>query len=297
MTIRAGAILKIGSMSSNLAMKANPRTNLRPGLPTKTKRMGDLAIAEFSYPKDAFLANHVHNRAAFCCTLAGAYEERYAGRAFLCAAQGVVFRPAGEAHSDRFGGVSTHCFVIELPVEWLRRSQLYAGVLSGPKSWNSPRFKWLLQQVYREYCDEDPTAALAAEGLIWQLIAEVSRHDSRREHVPQRLEMIREVLQTHFAGPPKLTELADLIGVHPAHLSRSFHSHYGCTIRSYVRQLRVEFACHQLAETDEAIAGIALKAGFAHQAHFSTAFKRQTGRTPAEVRRFRMRSKRDANFA
>ena len=157
--------------------------------------------------------------------------------------------------------------------------------------------RWLLQQVYREYCGQDPTAALAAEGLIWQLIAEVSRHDSRREHVSQRLGIIREILHTHFAAPPKLTELADRIGVHPAHLSRSFHKRYGCTISSYVRQLRVEFACHQLAETDEAIAGIALQAGFSHQAHFSTAFKRETGRTPAEVRRFRTRSELDANFA
>jgi AraC family transcriptional regulator len=109
--------------------------------------------------------------------------------------------------------------------------------------------------------------------------------------------MIREVLRSHFASPPKLTELAYLAGIHPAHLSRSFHRHYGCTIGGYVRQLRVEFAGRQLAETDQPIAEIALEAGFAHQAHFSTAFKRQTGRTPAEVRRFRRRSGRYANFA
>jgi AraC family transcriptional regulator len=280
-------MLQVGNMGSNFATKDNPGTNPRPGLPTKTRRMGDLTVAEFSYPKDAFLANHAHDRGAFCCALAGAYEERYGGRAFLCAAEGVVFRPAGEVHSDHFGGVPTHCFVVELPVEWLRRSRLFAGGISEPKSWKSPRFRSLLKQVYREYCDEDPIAALAAEGLTWQLIAEVSRDDSSREHVSRQLNLIREVLQTQFASPPRLAELAKLAGIHPTHLSRSFHHHYGCTISSYVRQLRVEFACHQLAETDEAIAEIALKAGFAHQAHFSTAFKRHTGRTPAEVRRFR----------
>jgi AraC family transcriptional regulator len=152
-------------------------------------------------------------------------------------------------------------------------------------SWNSQRFKWLLQHIYREYRNEDPIVALAVEGLVWQLIAEVSRQDFRRKRAPQRLEMVREVLQNDFANPPKLTELASSVGLHPAHLSRSFHQHYGYTIGAYVRQLRVEFACRQLAETDEPIVEIALKAGFAHQAHFSTAFKRQTGRTPAEVRR------------
>jgi len=271
--------------------------NLWRSVPTGTRRMGDLAVAEFSYPKHASLANHAHDRAAFCCALRGAFEQRYGARALSCGARGVAFRPAGEAHSDHFGGVSTHCFVVELPAEWLKRSAGFAGVLSEPKSLDSPRFKWLLQQVYREYRDEDPVAALAAEGLIWQLIAEVSRHDSGREAAPQRLEIVRELLQTDFADPPKLTELANLVGVHPAHLSRSFHQHSGYTISSYVRQLRMEFACRQLVETDEPIVEIALKAGFAHQAHFSTAFKRQTGRTPAEVRRFRGHVFKNVNSA
>ena len=268
-------------------MKANPSTNARPAPARKARRMGDLVAAEFTYPKDAFLANHAHDRAAFCCILAGTYEARYGERVLLCGAQGVVFRPAGEPHSDRFGGAFPRCFSVELPAGWLTRSQMCGGVLGEPRSWNSPRFKWLLQQVYREFREEDPIAALAAEGLTWQLIAEVSKHGSRCERIPQRLGMIRELLKTRFANPPKLAELADLAGLHPAHLSRSFHRHWGCTISGYVRQLRVEFACRQLAETDEPIAQIALAAGFAHQAHFSTAFKRQTGRTPAEVRSFR----------
>ncbi len=271
------------------AQIANPAAlaSLQPGPPTRAKRLGELAVAEFSYPKHAVLANHAHDRAAFCCTLSGGYEERYGGRAFRCGAQSVVFRPARDAHSDHFGGAASHCLVVELPEEWVRRSHQHAGVLNEPRSWDSPRFKWLLQQVYREYRHEDPASALAAEGLIWQLIAEVARHDVDRDRVPRRLAVVRERLQAQFALPPRLLQLADLAGVHPAHLSRAFRRHYGCTISAYVRQLRVEFACRQLSETDEAIATIALRAGFTHQAHFSTAFKRQTGRTPGEVRRLR----------
>jgi AraC family transcriptional regulator len=62
-------------------------------------------------------------------------------------------------------------------------------------------------------------------------------------------------------------------------------------IGGYVRQLRVEFACRLLAETNDAVADIALKAGFADQAHFSTAFKRLTGKTPGEVRLLQRRSR------
>jgi len=284
-------VFPMGSVSSNLTMKANPSGHLRLALPVKTRRMGDLTVAEFWLPKHGFLASHAHPDAAFCWAVAGTFEQRYGSHRFPCNGEGIVFRPARESHSDHFGSVSTRCLVVELPTEWLRRSQRYAAALGEPKSWSSPRFKWLLQQVYREYCDEDSTAALAAEGLIWQLIAEVSRHDLRRAQNPKRLEMIREVLQARFDHPPILTELADLAGVHPAHLSRIFHRRYGCTIGGYVRQLRVEFACRLLAETDDAVADIALKAGFAHQAHFSTAFKRQTGRTPGEVRRLQKRSR------
>jgi AraC family transcriptional regulator len=55
-------------------------------------------------------------------------------------------------------------------------------------------------------------------------------------------------------------------------------------IGAYVRRLRLDWAASRLKMADEPIARIGLEAGFADQSHFTRAFKRYTGLTPAEYR-------------
>lgn len=54
----------------------------------------------------------------------------------------------------------------------------------------------------------------------------------------------------------------------------------------YVRHRRAELAKAMLLERPwRALADVALACGYANQSHFSTAFKRATGMTPAAFRR------------
>ncbi|HYR28431.1 MAG TPA: helix-turn-helix transcriptional regulator, partial [Thermoanaerobaculia bacterium] len=64
-----------------------------------------------------------------------------------------------------------------------------------------------------------------------------------------------------------------------------FRRHFRCTVGDYVRERRIEYASRELARSATPLALIALDAGFASQAHFSTTFKRMTGFTPAAYRR------------
>src|SRR5262249_4267028 len=97
---------------------------------------------------------------------------------------------------------------------------------------------------------------------------------------------VRELLQDRFAENLTHDAIAAAAGIHPVHLARVFRRHYGCTLGEYVRKLRVDFAARQLIATNERLAGIALAAGFSGQSHFTRAFKRQTGMTPASFRRY-----------
>ena len=81
-------------------------------------------------------------------------------------------------------------------------------------------------------------------------------------------------------------DLAASAGVHPDHLARAFRLRFGVPLGTYVRRLRLDWAAGQLSGGgDVAIVHIALNAGFADQSHFTRAFKRHTGLTPAEYRR------------
>jgi AraC family transcriptional regulator len=69
-----------------------------------------------------------------------------------------------------------------------------------------------------------------------------------------------------------------------------FAQHYGCTVGNYVRGLRMEWACRALSASNLPLSQVALATGYPDQSHFSTAFKRHIGVSPAEYRKtFRQR--------
>src|SRR5438034_8794997 len=67
-------------------------------------------------------------------------------------------------------------------------------------------------------------------------------------------------------------------------LARAFRWHYGCTVGEYIRQRRVEFACHRLTGPDDRLSVIAFDAGFADQSHLTNTFRRLVGMTPGAFR-------------
>jgi AraC family transcriptional regulator len=82
-----------------------------------------------------------------------------------------------------------------------------------------------------------------------------------------------------------LAEIAAEVGVHPVHLASTFRRYFHHTMGDYQRQLRVEFACRQLASGCASLGEIALAAGFADQSHFVRVFKRHLGITPGAYRK------------
>jgi AraC family transcriptional regulator len=98
------------------------------------------------------------------------------------------------------------------------------------------------------------------------------------------LQQARALVDQHHAQPLPLTAVAERVGVHPVHLARTFRRCYQMTFGTYVRQVRLEFARHELAASGSSLSAIASAAGFCDQSHFSRLFKQYTGLTPAEYR-------------
>jgi AraC family transcriptional regulator len=113
-------------------------------------------------------------------------------------------------------------------------------------------------------------------------MAEVSRRrvKTAENTSPRWLERTRELLHAHFTEDMTLKRIAGAVGTHPVHLARVFRQYHGCTIGEYVRRLRIESACRELALTDAPLSQIALALGFYDQSHFSRTFKKLVGLTP-----------------
>jgi AraC family transcriptional regulator len=98
------------------------------------------------------------------------------------------------------------------------------------------------------------------------------------------LKRVKDYLTENFSEPPRLTQLAAAVDVHPTHLARVFRQFERCTVGDYVREVRINYARQRMLASNEPLVEIALAAGFADQTHFTRSFKRVTGMTPTEFR-------------
>jgi AraC family transcriptional regulator len=86
--------------------------------------------------------------------------------------------------------------------------------------------------------------------------------------------------------PIKLRELAALAGVSVRHFERAFRQSTGSPPHAYVMKRRLHRARDLLVNQAKlSVDQIALRLGFSSSSHFSSAFRRQTGRTPTEFRK------------
>src|SRR5262249_13103426 len=124
------------------------------------------------------------------------------------------------------------------------------------------------------------------EGLMFELVGETSRRarGGPASRPPKWLTRATQLLQDSFSERVSLAQIAAAVGVHPAHLAKSFHRFYNCTVGVYIRQQRIEFALKALATTDLPLSQIALAAGFSAQSHLTRLFKRQMAVSPAQSR-------------
>jgi AraC family transcriptional regulator len=134
----------------------------------------------------------------------------------------------------------------------------------------------LLEELRRR----DPGWQLVAEGLILQGIGRLERIDRLRD---QRPAWVDRVLALARRQQP-LHRIAEAVGKHPSHIAREFRRHEGVSVGEYARRCRLELAARRLRADDAPIADIAFAHGFCDQSHFTNAFRRVFGVTPAAYR-------------
>jgi AraC-like DNA-binding protein len=97
--------------------------------------------------------------------------------------------------------------------------------------------------------------------------------------------LAKRIINEHVRSRmPSVKELADAVKCTPNHLSTLFRQSTGETIKSYINNLKLEYARKQVETTTYNIAEIAWSCGFQDASYFSKIFKRRFGKNPEEVR-------------
>ena len=93
----------------------------------------------------------------------------------------------------------------------------------------------------------------------------------------------KEFLETTFADPIRLADIAQAVGASPAYLTDVFSRVEGVPLHRYLTQLRLARALVELPDARD-ITTVALNLGFSSHSHFTASFRRAFGCTPSQFR-------------
>lgn len=102
---------------------------------------------------------------------------------------------------------------------------------------------------------------------------------------PAKIRRVIDYIEANLANKITIQDLANVAGISMFHFSRVFKKAVNQTPYQYVRSRRL-LRAQTLMESDRhSLAEIGLSCGFANQAHFTSAFVKETGMPPGRYRR------------
>ncbi len=100
------------------------------------------------------------------------------------------------------------------------------------------------------------------------------------------VKLVKSYIQDHFSEPVKLEELAEMVGFNSAYFSSMFKKETGQTLTEYILEVRIEQAKVLLKQKDIKINHIPEMIGMGDAKYFSRQFKKVSGLTPSQYRKF-----------
>jgi len=247
---------------------------------------GDVTVYEGTFEAGLTIPLHVHAEPVISLVLAGDGVEEVGDRTRLVTTQDLLLTPAYAPHGYRFGR-SGRWFNMQLTDSWLARVADGAPALpAAAQIVHSHAAAAWAARVRTEFRHHDTVSSLAIDGAMILMVADLARvRVDAAGRRPRWLAAIEEAIEASGSAPPSVAELAQLAGVHPTHLLRTFRRHTGATISNYVRRRRIQKARTEVARGDRPLAMIALDAGFSDQSHFTRVFRQEFGETPGQYAR------------
>jgi AraC-like DNA-binding protein len=106
----------------------------------------------------------------------------------------------------------------------------------------------------------------------------------RQKIQPRALQVAQQFIDTQFAEPIQILDVARHANVSPQHLGKLFRTHLQITPAHYLWQTRTKRGAEMLQATGLSVAEIAERCGFQNPFHFSRMIRNQFGLSPRAFR-------------
>ena len=266
----------------NTMREPAPNVPVTMGSPRfRSLELDGFVVIEAWFPAHEVLPPHTHDRACVAAMLDGSFDLHFPGRVYHCSPATVFTEPAGETHANFMGSGGARVVVVQPDPSRADLLRPFRGLLEEASHRHHPGIAERASGLARELGGADDLSPLAAEGIVLDMLVSLARLDRGQFRRPAAwLLQAKDYLHAHFAESIRTSDLARTVGVHPAHLTRGFRTHFGISMGNYLRRLRLDWAARELLRSDASLASLALAAGFADQSHFTRFFRRYTGLTP-----------------
>lgn len=155
---------------------------------------------------------------------------------------------------------------------------------------DSPIQQVLQQIIHCKYNDDLKKLFLLSKSIeLLVLCAEAYENTQQEQFVKnkadkEKLIAVRDLINERVQDPPNLTQIARIVGLNEYKLKRGFKEVFNNTVFGYLSEQRLHLAHRYLQDTRKTAAEISYELGYATPQHFSNAFRKKFGFTPASVR-------------
>ena len=229
---------------------------------------------------------HYHEMPYFTFLLQGGLMEGNKKDVYHCSAGDLLFHNWQEAHYNIKPKGFARGFHIELDKKWISQFDLDLKKIQGSIQITDPDIKFLLYKIFRETKIHDNTTSISIQNLLLETF--VGMENKRNMHSkgkPAWVSKINEILYDHNVNGLSLSQLSDMLDIHPVHLSRDFSKYFHCNLGEYIRKLKVEKSLSLLSINGYSLMDITFACGFYDQSHFIRCFKEIIGTSPLAYRK------------
>ena len=155
------------------------------------------------------------------------------------------------------------------------------------------RFMELLKALYETYCEKKCGYDMKMNSIFYNImyllvkdyrLMDLDDDFIRKNKNLNRLSSITSYMKENYADDLSLEEVARIFGYSPNYLSRMFQKYAGITYKSYLQNVRLEYAVKDLEKGKYSITETALRCGFSGSKALARAFRKKYGMLPSEYK-------------
>lgn len=152
----------------------------------------------------------------------------------------------------------------------------------------------LIREMYQMYLSKECGYELKVQGqfyiLLYLLVTKYRKTEVNPDLVKHtkklnRLSTITEYMKENYMKDLSLGGVAQMFGYSPTYLSRMFQKYAKTNYKTYLDNIRLEYAYKELRNSENTIGDIAINNGFPNSKAFAKVFKEKYGMLPGEFRK------------